>query len=209
MELNNMTLSGFTAETISSSPAPGGGAVAALLGSLAASLSGMVASLTIGKKGYEDRQSTMDAMLKEAEELRLSLLEAIDADAGSFHGYMKALKLPKDTEEQKQLRTATLQQELKTATLVPLETARLSAKVFPLALLAVEQGNKNALSDGLVSAMCARTAILSALLNVKINLLSIKDAAFVEAMNKEVTALRQYAALQEQRILSLSKELTE
>ena len=169
MELRDLTVTGFCTETISSSPAPGGGSVAALCGALAASLSGMVCELTIGKKGYEEQEAQMQAILAQAK----SLLLAIDEDSCSFNGYMAALKLPKNTEEEKAIRQAAMQEGLKAAAIVPMHTAELAAKIFPLARFAVERGNKNALSDGLVSAMTARTAVLSALLNVRINLVSI------------------------------------
>lgn len=207
MKLQDMTLTGFCAETISSSPAPGGGSVAALCGALSASLSGMVASLTVGKKGYENKEEEMIALKEKAAFLQQSLLLAIDEDASSFNDYMSALKLPKETEEQKSVRKAALQQGLKEAAMVPMRTSELAAEIFPLAAFVVEHGNKNALSDGLVSAMTARTAILSALLNVKINLASIKDEAFVQTMTAKCQALKQLAMEQETAILALAPEL--
>lgn len=207
MKLQDMTLTGFCAETISNSPAPGGGSIAALCGALSASLSGMVASLTIGKKGYEGEEGEMLALREKALSLQQNLLSAIDEDASSFNGYMAALKLPKDTEEQKGVRKAALQQGLKEAAMVPLHTAELAAEIFPLATYVVEHGNKNALSDGLVSAMAARTAILSALLNVRINLASIKDEEFVQCMNAKCLELKETAYAQEAAILALAPKL--
>lgn len=207
MNLQDMTLTGFCAETISNSPAPGGGSIAALCGALSASLAGMVASLTIGKKGYEDREEEMLSVKEKASTLQQNLLRAIDEDASSFNGYMAALKLPKETEEEKAVRKAALQQGLKEAALVPMHTAELAAEIFPLAAFVVQHGNKNALSDGLVSAMTARTAILSALLNVKINLASIKDEAFVQSMTEKCQELKQLAVEQEAVILALAPEL--
>lgn len=207
MKLQDMTLTGFCAETISNSPAPGGGSIAALCGALSASLAGMVASLTIGKKGYEGEEREMLALREKALSLQQNLLSAIDEDASSFNGYMAALKLPKDTEEQKGVRKAALQQGLKEAAMVPLHTAELAAEIFPLATYVVEHGNKNALSDGLVSAMAARTAILSALLNVRINLASIKDEEFVQCMNAKCLELKETAYAQEAAILALAPKL--
>lgn len=207
MNLQDMTLTGFCAETISSSPAPGGGSIAALCGALAASLAGMVASLTIGKKGYEEKEGEMLALKEKALSLQQSLLLAIEEDASSFNGYMAALKLPKDTEEQKAIRRDAMQQGLKEAAQVPMRTAELAAEIFPLAAFVVQNGNKNALSDGLVSAMSARTAILSALLNVKINLASIKDEAFVQSMTEKCQELKKLALEQEAFILALAPEL--
>lgn len=207
MKLQDMTLTGFCAETISNSPAPGGGSIAALCGALSASLAGMVASLTIGKKGYEGEEGEMLALREKALSLQQNLLSAIDEDASSFNGYMAALKLPKDTEEQKGVRKAALQQGLKEAAMVPLHTAELAAEIFPLATYVVEHGNKNALSDGLVSAIAARTAILSALLNVRINLASIKDEEFVQCMNAKCLELKETAYAQEAAILALAPKL--
>lgn len=207
MKLQDMTLTGFCAETISNCPAPGGGSIAALCGALSASLAGMVASLTIGKKGYEVEEGEMLALREKALSLQHSLLSAIDEDASSFNGYMAALKLPKDTEEQKAVRKAALQQGLKESAMVPLHTAELAAEIFPLAAFVVKHGNKNALSDGLVSAMTARTAILSALLNVRINLASIKDEEFVQCMNAKCLELKEAAYAQEAAILALAPEL--
>ena len=146
MELRDLTVTGFCTETISSSPAPGGGSVAALCGALAASLSGMVCELTIGKKGYEEQEAQMQAILAQAKSLQNELLLAIDEDSCSFNGFMAALKLPKNTEEEKTIRQAAMQEGLKAAAIVPMHTAELAAKIFPLARFAVERGNKNALA---------------------------------------------------------------
>lgn len=208
MKLQDMTIAGFCAETISNSPAPGGGSVAALCGALSASLTGMVASLTLGKKGYESLDGKMQAVKEQALFLQQALIQAIDEDAASFNGYMAALKLPKDTEEQKAARKAALQQGLKEAAMVPLRTAELASEIFPMAAFVVEHGNKNALSDGLVSAMTARTAILSALLNVRINLSSIKDEAFTASMAQRCRELEKLALEQEAKILALAPELS-
>ncbi len=209
MELRDLTVTGFCTETISSSPAPGGGSVAALCGALAASLSGMVGELTIGKKGYEEQEAQMQAILAQAKSLQNELLLAIDEDSCSFNGYMTALKLPKNTEEEKAIRQAAMQEGLKAAAIVPMHTAELAAKIFPLARFAVERGNENALSDGLVSAMTARTAVLSALLNVRINLGSIKDEAFVWKLSDKCNTLWVNALAEEKEILALAAELTE
>ena len=125
-------------------------------------------------------------------------------DTESFDGYMAALRLPKDTQEQKESRRQAMQEALKQAAQVPLETAERAARVFPLARLALEEGNPNAESDALVSAMLARTAVLGALFNVSINLGGIKDEAFFQKMRKRVQELRRYAEEQEKELLSLS-----
>ena len=193
MEMKNLTLDEFTAKTASSSPSPGGGSIAALTGAVAASLSSMVAALTVDKKGYEQHFDEMRDIQNRCEQLREKLLGDIDRDCTSFDGYIAALKLPKDTDEQKSARTAAMQQALKDAAEVPLSIAQTSLLVMPIAKAAVINGNKNAVTDGVISAMMCRTAVLSALCNVKINLNMIKDAEYTEAeaieMEKEIREL--------------------
>jgi len=196
------TVRGFVEETFSPSPVPGGGSVAALAGSLAAALSGMVANLTIGKRGYEEVQEEMKEILERAKELKDKLLEDIDKDSKAFDKVMDAFKMPKDTDEEKERRKEAIQSALKEAALVPLEVAKDAEKIFDLAEKVIVKGNKNAVTDGAVSCMMARTAILSALLNVKINLASIKDEEFVNKVSKEVAELEERAHKLEKEILA-------
>ena len=184
----------------------GGGAIAALSGAFGAALAAMVGSLTLGKKGYEDAQEEMAEMTDKGKNLAKKLLAAMDKDANSFNGYMAALGMPKGTEEEKTIRRAAMQDALKSASLVPLNTAKAAAE-FPLAEAAVKSGNRNAVTDGLVAAMMARAAVLGALLNVKINLGSIKDEAFVQELQAACGALQKEAIAAEQRILDLVPEL--
>ena len=207
MELSELTVRSFANLLGSDAPAPGGGAIAALSGAFGAALAAMVGSLTLGKKGYESVQEEMAGMTEQGNALSKRLLAAMDEDADSFNGYMAALSMPKGTEEEKALRRAAMQDALKSASLVPLNTAKTAAEVFPLAEAAVKSGNKNAVTDGLVAAMMARTAVLSALLNVKINLGSIKDESFVAELRKECETLQNTALAAEQRILDLVPEL--
>lgn len=186
MEMKDMTLVQFCATTASNEPAPGGGSVSALAGALAASLAEMVAQLTIGKKGYEDAAEEMKAMIPQAAALRAELLEEITRDSTSFSAYMEALTLPKDTDEQKEVRRNAMQSALKVAAEVPLHVAVTASKIMPLAAALVKRGNSNAVTDGIVAAMMTRTAVLGALLNVKINLGSIKDEAYVTEMKAKI-----------------------
>ena len=207
MDMQDMNLRALLELTASDAPAPGGGAIAALSGAFGAALAAMVGSLTLGKKGYESVQEEMADNTAKANALAQKLLSAMDEDANSFNGYMAALKLPKDTEEEKAARRAAMQEALKSASMVPLNTAKTAAEIFPLAEAAVQSGNKNAVTDGLVAAMMARTAVLGALLNVKINLGSIKDEAFVSELREACAALQAEALAAEQRILDLAPEL--
>jgi len=192
----------FLNETASSSPVPGGGSVAALSAGLAAALTAMVANLTIGKKGYEGLEEEMENIAKEAEMYKEKFIEYIDKDSESFNQVMAAFKLPKETEEEKEIRKEMIQRSYKAAALVPLEVAREGLKIMDIIETVVVKGNKNAVTDGAVAAMMARTATLSALYNVKINLGSIKDAEFVENIGKEVQEI-------EDKITKIEKDILE
>ncbi|WP_283608025.1 cyclodeaminase/cyclohydrolase family protein [Faecalispora anaeroviscerum] len=186
MEMKDMTLEVFCATTASNEPAPGGGSVSALAGALAAALAEMVAQLTISKKGYEEVVDEMKAIIPEASALRAELLDEITRDSTSFNAYMEAMTLPKDTDEQKETRRNAMQEALKKAAEVPLHVAVTAAKIMPMAAALVKKGNANAVTDGIVAAMMTRTAVLGALLNVKINLGSIKDEAYVADMKAKI-----------------------
>ncbi|SHI59114.1 cyclodeaminase/cyclohydrolase family protein [Lutispora thermophila] len=198
--LADKTVKEFLQETASSAPVPGGGSVAALSAGLAAALTAMVANLTIGKKGYEGLEEEMERIAKEAEQYRDKFIEYIDKDSESFNQVMAAFKLPKETEEEKEIRKEMIQRSYKTAALVPLEVARNGLKIMDIIEIVVVKGNKNAVTDGAVAAMMARTATLSALYNVKINLGSIKDTEFVEKVSKEVVEI-------EEKVVKVEKEI--
>ena len=122
MEMQDMNVRELIELTASNAPAPGGGAIAALSGAFGAALAAMVGSLTLGKKGYEDAQEEMAEMTDKGKNLAKKLLAAMDKDANSFNGYMAALGMPKGTEEEKTIRRAAMQDALKSASLVPLNT---------------------------------------------------------------------------------------
>lgn len=207
MELKEMSVAEMAAMTASNSPAPGGGSIAAMTGAFGAALSAMVASLTIGKKAYADVKDEMQEVIDKAEELRLELLDAIQKDSESFDAFIAALGMPKDTDEEKAARTAAMQKSLKEAAEVPYQTAVTAARVMPLAETVVQKGNAKAVTDGLVSAMMARTAVRSALLNVRINLESINDTEYVADMQKKCRDLEGSVVKAESYILSLVPEL--
>ena len=207
-EWKDLALEEFAARTASSAPVPGGGSVAAFTGALAAALSEMVANLTIGKAKYADVEDEMRRLAADGSKLRQELLEGIRKDSTSFGLYMEAIAMPKSTEEEKALRREAMQRGLIAATEATLAIAESAAKVFPIAEAVVLRGNSGAVTDGLVSAMLARTAVLSALLNVKINLGSIKEEAFAAATAARVKELEELALGSEQKILRASK-LTE
>lgn len=192
-KLVKLNIKMFLDELASSSPAPGGGSVAALAGALGAALSSMVCNLTKGKQGYETAQDQITEMLQRSEQLRKELTELIDRDTEAFTEVMKAFKLPKETDEQKEQRKTALQTAFKHAAEVPLETARKCVEVLDVAYIVAENGNKNSVSDAAVSALMAQTGVQAAMLNVRINLSSIKDPEYVRQITTELHELLQNA----------------
>lgn len=180
--MRNMTISEFAASTASKSPVPGGGSMSALCGGLSAALVEMVSNLTIGRKKYIAVEDQMKEVQPQAAALQNQLLDLIEEDSAAFNLVMDAYRLPKDTQEQKTERSAAIQKALKTAAEVPMQVADAAYQVIQLSKIVVEKGNTNAVTDGLVSAMMARTAVMGALLNVRINLGSIKDDDYVQLM---------------------------
>jgi formiminotetrahydrofolate cyclodeaminase len=200
--LANLKITEYLAKAAAGTAVPGGGSVAALNGALAAGLTEMVANLTVGKKGYEAVEEDMKALADKASQLRNKLTAAIDQDADAYTEVMAAYKLPKTTDEETSLRKQKIQDAIKHAALVPLEVARDALAVIDLAGRAIRKGNKNAASDGAVAAMNARTAALAAIYNVRINLSSIKDDAFVEKLAQEAEELQTQVVKRENDALS-------
>jgi len=200
--LANLKITEYLEKAAAGTAVPGGGSVAALNASLAAGLTEMVANLTIGKKGYEAVTEEMNDISGRAAELREKLTAAIDRDAEAYSAVMAAFKLPKATDPEMELRRQEIQKAFKQAALVPLEVANHAVKVIDLAGRAIDSGNKNAVTDGVVAAMNARTAALAALYNVKINLVSIEDDEFVKELTREINNLEQQAKSKEQAILT-------
>ena len=200
--LANLKITEYLERAAAGTAVPGGGSVAALNAALAAGLTEMVANLTIGKKGYEAVAEEMNDIAGKSTALREKLTAAIDRDAEAYSEVMAAFKLPKATDQEKELRKLEIQKAFKHAALVPMEVAKHAVKVIDLAGRAVDSGNKNAVTDGLVAAMNARTAALAALYNVKINLSSIEDDEFVKKLTREINDLEQQAKSKEQKILA-------
>lgn len=203
--MKNMTIEAFAQLTASNEPVPGGGSISALAGALAAALAEMVAGLTIGKKKYAEVEDEMKAVVAPMRKLQEQLLLDIQRDSESFDLYMQALTLPKETEEEKAARTAAMQEGLKAAVKVPLSVANAAYEILPVAELMVNKGNQTAVTDALVATMLARTAALGALFNVKINLQSIKDEAFVAETSKKVEALERKTVDFEKKILAATE----
>lgn len=190
MAFENMKLQEFLDVLASDSPAPGGGSVAALAASMGAALVSMVASLTVGKEKYKENWEIMEAARTKSEELRAQFVKLMNDDTEAFNGYMAAMKLPKETDEQKEARKAAMQEAAKKATLVPLLTLEACVKMASLACDATDKGNPNALSDAGSATLLAVAAGNAAAYNVRINLPSVKDEEFVkDAQNRMSRAL--------------------
>jgi len=202
--MKNMTLVDFAAMVASESPVPGGGSMAAVCGALSAALAEMVANLTIGKKKYIEAEPEMKEIAIKALALRHKLLDDIQRDSDSYDKVMVAYKMPKETEVEKDARQNAIQESLKLAASVPLDIAVTSFEILPLTDLVVSKGNANAVTDGLVACMMARTAVLSALFNVKINLDSIKDEDFVNEMRDKVNDIELKTIKYEKKVLDKS-----
>lgn len=204
--LAELTLQQFIDKVISNDPVPGGGSVSALNGALAASLSAMVANLTVGRKKYAEVNDLMQELAARLETAARRLLADVDRDSEAYDRVFSAFKLPKDTDEQKAVRSEAIQRETKYAAQVPMEVARAVHEILPHIATVAQRGNSNAVTDACVAMMCARTAVLGALLNVKINLSSIKDEAFVKAMAEEAARLEIDTMEQERNLLLYAKE---
>jgi glutamate formiminotransferase/formiminotetrahydrofolate cyclodeaminase len=204
--LASMKVNKFLSELASNSPAPGGGSVAALSGALGTALSSMVCNLTLGKEKYKDVQDEIKKALKQSEKLRKELTNLIDEDTNAFNDVIKAFKMPKDTEEQKNKRSNAIQKGYKTASQVPLKTAKTCEKILDIAKVIAERGNVNSITDAAVSALMAKAGVKGAILNVKINLGSIKDEAFVNDLSKELENLEKKTEEKTDNILRIVKE---
>ncbi len=176
--LAEKTITGFMDELASSAPAPGGGSVAALAGAMGAALVSMVCNLTIGKKKYADVEEEIKAILEQSEALRRELLALLEEDVAAYTRVSEAMKMPRETEEQKAIREKALEEALKQATEVPLRVAEVCVRVMDLCRPVAEKGNVNAVSDAGVAVVMAEAGLRSAALNVLINLGWLKDEAF-------------------------------
>jgi len=185
----NYAIKEFIDLLASKEPAPGGGSAAALVGSIGVALSSMVANLTIGKEKFKDKEKLMKEIVQKNEKLQKELLELIEKDAEAFNKVADALKLPKNNPEEKEKRKETLENALKEASLVPLEVMKKSLEALKILENTLGNSTPNAVSDIGVSALCLKSAIQSAWLNVKINLVSIRDKDFVYEIQRQAESL--------------------
>ena len=205
MELKSLSVKEFIDKVTGNDPVPGGGSVSALNGSLAASLAAMVANLTVGRKKYAEVNDEMEQISARMTEQSAKLLADVDRDAEAYDRVFAAFKLPKETDEEKAVRKEAIQRETKYAAEVPMEVARTASELLPMIDAAARRGNSNAVTDATVAMMCARTAVIGALLNVRINLTSITDEAFVKTMTEEADRLEVAAVEAEHKLLEYVK----
>lgn len=204
--LTDMTCKAFAEETASESPAPGGGSIAAYMGALGAALGTMVANLSSHKAGWDDRWEEFSDRAEEGQAVLGELLHLVDEDTAAFNRIMAVFAMPKSTDEEKAARSAALQEATLYATQVPLRTMQAAMRVFPLVRAMAAEGNPNSVSDAGVGALAARSAVLGACLNVKINAAGLKDRAAAERLVAEADALAREAVQLEGEVLEIVEQ---
>jgi formiminotetrahydrofolate cyclodeaminase len=205
----DLTIKEFLDKVASGEPVPGGGSVAALAGALSAALSRMVGGLTLGRSDDHARDERMSALMERTSLLQTRLVETIDSDSEAYAGVLDAYRMAKGTEEEKGLRREAVQDALKGATLVPLAMAEMGLELLSLSGTAVREGNRNAVTDGLVAALMARAAVMGALFNVRINLVSIKDGGFSAEIAEKAGRIEKEAVHEERALLDFAAALIE
>jgi len=201
--LVSLTAKGFANETASESPAPGGGSVAALCGAMGVSLGTMVANLSSHKRGWDNRWKEFSDYAETGQRLKDRLLFLVDEDTRSFNAIMEAMALSKTNEEEKAIRSKAIGDATRYAIEVPFMVMQTAADAMPLVHKMAEIGNKNSISDAAVGALCLRTAVHGAYLNVKINAAGYEDKVFTEEIIGKASALLKSVQEQEQKVLAL------
>lgn len=187
--LINKTLMDFINETSSGAPTPGGGSVSALAGALGAALGSMVGEITLTKAEDKDSILEIQGKIKICSDLMNSLNNNVDEDTAAYDRVMAAYKMPKSTDDEKKIRSQSIQEALKGAAETPYETALLCIDVMNISLDMLKCGSKNAASDASVAGFLGYAALNGALYNTRLNLNSIKDADYVASMRSKVREL--------------------
>ena len=202
-KLVDLTCTGFANETASESPAPGGGSISAYMGALGVSLATMVANLSSHKPGWDERWEEFSLWAEKGQVLKDELLHLVDEDTNAFNKIMDAFGLPKSNDAEKAARTAAIQAATKYATEVPFKVMNKAFETMEIIKAMAETGNPNSVTDAGVGALCARSAVMGAFLNVKINASGLKDTAFVENIIAKAQAIEEKAMALETEILGL------
>jgi glutamate formiminotransferase/formiminotetrahydrofolate cyclodeaminase len=204
-KLIDMNLVAFANETASESPAPGGGSISAYVGALGASLATMVANLSSHKKGWDDQWEYFSYYASTGQAIKDELLKLVDEDTNAFNKIMNAFGLPKNSDEEKQARSQAIQDATLYATQIPLKTMQVCFSGYEIAQAMVEKGNPNSVTDAGVGALCIRTAIYGAYLNVKINASGLKDKVIAEKLVAEASDILQKSNAMEQTIIQATE----
>ena len=205
-KLINMNLATFADETASESPAPGGGSISAYVGSLGVSLATMVANLSSHKKGWDNRWQEFSIWAEKGQSLKDQLINLVDADTKAFNEIMSAFNLPKSTDEEKKKRTQCIQEATKYAIEVPFKVMQLSFESMDLIKTMAIEGNPNSVSDAGVGALCARSSVMGAFMNVRINASGLDDKKFVDEIISKGKLIEKQTIAAETEILSLVNE---
>lgn len=201
--LVRMSLKGFAEETASESPAPGGGSISAYMGVLGAALGAMVANLSSHKRGWDERWKEFSDWAEKGQAVMKELIALVDEDTAAFDRIMAAFGMPKGNDEEKAARADAIESATLYATQVPLRTMKASFKAFELARAMAMEGNPNSVSDAGVGAIAARSAVLGARLNVRINAIGLKDTAKAAGLMAEAETIAAKAEEEEKAILDI------
>ncbi|MBB5397889.1 glutamate formimidoyltransferase [Mucilaginibacter sp. AK015] len=201
--LVNMSLTAFADETASESPAPGGGSISAYIGALGASLATMVANLSSHKKGWDSRWEEFGSWAEQGQKFKDELLSLVDKDTAAFNKIMEAFSLPKGNEEEKAVRDQAIQDATRYAIEIPFKVMQTSFESLTLIKAMVETGNPNSVTDAGVAALCVRSAVMGAFMNVKINASGYKDGTFVEDILTRGEDIEQKTIAAEAEIIAL------
>ena len=202
-KLVDMTCTGFAEETASESPAPGGGSISAYMGALAAALGTMVANLSSHKAGWDDRWEFFSNWAENGMGVMNELLYLVDEDTAAFNKIMDVFGMPKGTDEEKAARAEAMEAATLYATQVPLRTMKAAFKAFEVVRAMAEEGNPNSVTDAGVGALAARSAVMGACLNVKINAAGLKDRTTADVLVKEAEEIQAEAQKVEAEILAI------
>jgi len=206
-KLIDMNLEKFAFETASESPAPGGGSISAYCGAMGAALATMVANLSANKRGWDDRWEEFSSWAEKGISYQKELLELVDEDTKAFNQIMDAFKLPKENESDIKKRNDAIQNATKNAILTPYRVMQVALDSMSVIKKMAEIGNPNSITDACVAALCARTAVRGAFLNVQINCLDYNDKSFVDDINKKGKNILEKAFKLENNIISITEKI--
>ena len=204
--LINMSLSDFADETASESPAPGGGSISAYVGALGVSLGTMVANLSSHKKGWDAQWKFYSDWALKGQAIKKEMLKMVDEDTNAFNKIMLAFGLPKGNDEEKKVRSEAIQSATKLAIITPYKVMQLALESMELMKVMVEQGNPNSVTDAAVGALCARTAVIGAFMNVRINASGYNDKIFINDIISKGKDLQEKAIALEDEIRLLADQ---